>query len=507
MTKKTTKWPIGMASLLSCGTALAQSPSNPNIVFVFPDQFRNCSMEFWNDATYADKVRWKADPAVTPRLREFAGQSVVLSNAVSNCPISSPYRGIFLTGMYPERSGIQSNCMSLRPTCSLAPDAECISDVLNANGYECAYIGKFHAQFPTPNNPQKAGTYVEERWPAWDAYTEPHQRHGFDWWYSYGTFDEHFNPHYWDNEGRRTDPHEFSVKHEVDKAIEFLQGRDDKTRPFFLCLGMNPPHSPYSDEGDCNACDLDLYRNKSLKELYVRENADTTMEKAPSMRYYLANVTAVDREFGRLMDYLREAALDENTIVVFTSDHGETMCSHGVQDPKNSIWTEAFNVPFIIRYPRVLEHRTDDMLLSTIDIMPTLLSLAGLADKVPATAEGRDLAPALRGEKPSGVDCALYIRNLNGEPDPDGMIRKYFPQARGIKTARYTFEVSIKRDGSLAGMKLFDDWSDPYQLHSLKRSSNKALYRSMLAKLRDKLRESNDVWYRESILDKISTSL
>lgn len=493
---------LGISGSLAACTAAAE---RPNVIYVFPDQFRNCSMNFWNDPEYAGAQKWKADPSVTPRLREFASQSVVLSNCMSNCPLSSPYRGIFLSGMYPERSGIMSNCMSRRPGCSLTEDPVCISDVYKAAGYNCAYIGKLHAHAPRRNDPQHPGKFVDPRRPAWDAYSEPSQRHGFDYWYAYGTWDVHKNPHYFYGDGQRSDPHEFSVKHEADKAIEYLRnenGQRDPSKPFFMCVAFNPPHSPYESLDNCMEDDYNLYKDKSLTELYVRPNADTTMRKARSIRYYLANVTAVDREFGRILDALKELGLDKNTIVVFTSDHGETMCSHATDDPKNSIWTESFNVPFMIRYPGTLKHCVTPALLSSIDIMPTLLSLCGLRKMIPSTAEGRDLSRTLRKGK-GGPDCALYIRNVDGTPDADGLVRNFFPVARGIKTDRYTFEVALKRDGSLASMMLFDDAADPYQMHNIDRSSAPELYASMLARLRAKLVEANDMWIRDGWFDKI----
>ena len=82
--------------------------------------------------------------------------------------------------------------------------------------------------------------------------------------------------------------------------------------------------------------DYRLYADRPLSELLVRPNADTTMTKAPSARYYFASVTGVDRQFGRILDALDSLGLAENTIVVFSSDHGETMCSQGINDPKNS---------------------------------------------------------------------------------------------------------------------------------------------------------------------------
>ena len=502
--------PVSTLTLVGCGEAPKDKPCDdrPNIIFVFPDQFRNQALAFWNDPEYAEHVGWKADPVQTPRLDEFADESVVFSRAMSNCPLSSPYRGIFLTGMYPERSGITLNCMAERPESTLNEDATCISDVLSAEGYSCGYIGKLHADYPTPNDPANPGNYVSDRRPEWDAYTPPEKRHGYSYWYSYGTFDEHKNPHYWDTDGVRHDPKVWSVGHETDKAIEFLQnknGERKKDAPFFLTIAYNPPHSPYESLDDCMAEDYALYEDMSYSELYVRPNADTTLAKADAARYYFANVTGVDREFGRLLDALEELGLDDNTIVVFTSDHGETMCSQGTEDPKNSIYTESFNVPFMVRYPERIRPRVDSTLLSTVDIMPTLLSLAGLKESVPVTAEGTDLAPVIleNGEDCDIPDAALYIRNVNGPKDEEGMVRGFFPVARGIKTHRYTFEISIRRDMSLNDVIIYDDIADPYQLSPISYLSHPELFNDLLGKLQAKLEEANDVWHREGMIEKL----
>lgn len=496
------------SSLLLAACCNKEQEQKPNIIYVFPDQFRNQAMAFWNEPEYSSHVGWQADPVHTPRLDAFAGESAVLSRAMSNCPISSPYRGIFLSGMYPERSGIILNCNAERPESSLREDAVCISDVLNAQGYSCGYIGKLHADHPTPNDPDNPGHYVSDRRPEWDAYTPPQKRHGFSFWYSYGTFDEHKNPHYWDTEGVRHQPREYSVKHETDKAIEFLRNRNGERKegaPFFLAIAYNPPHSPYRSLDDCMEEDYDLYKDKSLAELYVRPNADTTMNKAKAIRYYFANVTGVDREFGRLLDELDALKLTDNTIVVFTSDHGETMCSQGTDDPKNSIYTESFNVPFIIRYPDRIRPRVDSTLLSTVDIMPTLLSMAGLAEYIPESAEGRDLSPVLM-ETADSCDIpqsVLYMRNVNGPKDEEGLVRGFRATARGLKTHRYSFEISINADGSLDNVLIFDDVSDPYQMECLDYRKHPELFKELCCSLKDKLKEADDIWYRENIMERL----
>ncbi len=502
---KLTLLPITLMAGTSC-TEKKDLP--PNIIYVFPDQMRNQALAFWSEAEYNPYVRWVADPVQTPNLNAFASESVVLSRAMSNCPLSSPYRGMFLTGMYPERSGITLNCMSDRPESSLREDAVCIGDVFKSQGYSCGYIGKLHADHPTKNDPENPGHYVSDIEPEWDAYTPAERRHGFDWWYSYGTFDVHKNPHYWDTDGKRHDPHEFSVKHETDKAIEYLRnenGQRRKDAPFFMVVAYNPPHNPYKSLDDCNEEDYLLYKDKSYKDLYLRPNADTLLAKAPSIRYYLANVTAVDREFGRILKELKDLGLDKNTIVVFTSDHGETMCSHSTPDPKNSIYTESFNVPMIIRYPEKIRHHVDTTLLSSVDIMPTLISMAGFGSAIPQSVEGKDLSSILmeRKDEIKTPTSALYIRNLNGEVAPDNTVTGFFPQARGIKTWSHTMEITINRDRTLKKITIYDDINDPYQMSPIDYRENPALFNDLLEELKGKLEEANDIWYREHIISNL----
>lgn len=487
---------------------LAHAQDRPNVIYVFPDQMRNHAMQFWSHDGFRDSVNFKADPVITPRLNEFASQSRVLTSCQSNFPLSSPHRGMLLTGRFSQNSGISTNCVANRPVSSLRADATCISDVFKQEGYSCAYIGKFHADHPTPNDPQNPGTYVEARVPAWDAYTPPERRHGFDYWYSYGTYDVHKHPHYWDTDGCRHDIDEWSPKHETDKAIAYIAndgGVRDASKPFFMMVSYNPPHAPYRSTDDCMEEDYALYSSKPLGELLVRENADTTMKKAPSAAYYFASVTGVDRQFGRILDALDSLGIADNTIVVFSSDHGETMCSQGIEDPKNSPYAESMNVPMLVRYPgRIAPDIDTRLIMSSPDIMPTLLGLAGLADKIPAEVEGRDYSGRFLGTDSSTPlrKGALYIRNTDGDKDSLGNVVTYFPIARGIKTDRYTLALTIdKKTGKLKSSLLFDDMADPYQLRNIPLDEKPELVAELCAMMVPLLKEADDPWYHKRILN------
>ena len=496
----------GLLALAGCKVQQPEQPCQPNVIYVFPDQYRNHAMGFWGQEGFREHVNFRNDPVHTPRLNDFARESVVLTSMQSNCPLSSPHRGILLTGMYPNKSGVPLNCNSNRPISSLREDVECVSDVFSKAGYDCAYFGKLHADCPTPNDPNNPGNYVEEQVPAWDAYTPKERRHGFNYWYSYGTFDVHKDPHYWDTEGHRHDPKEWSPLHEAKMVVSYLKNERnvrDTQKPFFIMVGMNPPHSPYRSLDDCMEEDFNLYKDIPLDSLLVRPNADSKMEKAASTPYYFASVTGVDRAFGQILDALKELGLDKNTIVIFSSDHGETMCSQGTDDPKNSPYAESMNVPFLVRYPGKLTPRVDNLMMSSPDIMPTLLGLAGLADSIPATVQGRNYAPLFFDEKadivrPTG---ALYIQNMDGEKDADGKVRTYFPSARGFKSAKYTLALYIDRkDHKLTKSLLFDDENDPYQLNNLPLDEHSEVVKELCAEMGKVLKEIEDPWYLEGIL-------
>lgn len=497
---------IGLFSLSGCSTSQTEKMAYPNIIYVFPDQYRNQAMGFWNQEGFRDKVNFRGDPVHTPVLDQFARESVVLTSAQSNCPLSSPHRGMLLTGMYANKSGVPLNCNSNRPISSLREDAECIGDVFRKSGYECAYFGKLHVDFPTPNDPEHPGRYVEEQNPVWDAYTPKERRHGFNYWYSYGTFDEHKNPHYWDTDGVRHEPKMWSPLHEAQKVVSYLKNEGnirDTKKPFFIMVGMNPPHSPYRSLDDCMEEDFNLYKDIPLDSLLVRPNADIKMEKAVCARYYFASVTGVDRAFGHILAALKDLGLDKNTIVVFASDHGETLCSQGTNDPKNSPYSESMNVPFLVRYPDKLAPRVDNLMLSSPDIMPTLLGLCGLSDSIPDAVQGRNFAPLFFDENADieRPTSALYIQNLDGEKDSEGKVISYFPSSRGIKTAQYTMALYIDRDSKeLVRSLLFDDVNDPYQMHNLSLEEHPEIVKQLYQEMGNLLKEIDDPWYKERIL-------
>jgi arylsulfatase A-like enzyme len=474
-----------------------------NLLYIFPDQFRLMSLGLWQQTEFASLIPGKGDPVFTPNLDELASKATVLTNAVSNCPVCSPHRGSLMTGNFPSRSGVPLNCNSQRIRSELPDNVPGFTDTLAQAGYHVGYIGKWHLDVPVANDPENPGHFVDPNTPAWDSYTEPHRRHGIHYWYGYGTFDEHNNPHYYDTHGKRHEPETWSAEHEADKAIEYLtnqNGERDQDKPFALFLSMNPPHSPYSGLDDCRESDWQLYKDKTRAELLVRDNASHDMDKSDAAAYYFANVSGVDKEVGRIIDTLKAMGEWDNTLVVFTSDHGETLCSHGITDAKNCIYNEAFSVPFLLKRPEQASGEHSPVALNSADIMPTMLGLLSLQEQVPATIHGRDLSAVITSQEAPESHSALYLRNLDGERNAQGEVIGYFPQSRGIKTERYTLAIDINTDNQITSTLLFDDRQDPYQCHNLTFEPEAPHIRHLLQEMAKELVRVEDPWAEEGIL-------
>ena len=170
------------------------------------------------------------------------------------------------------------------------------------------------------------------------------------------------------------------------------------------------------------------------------------------------------------------------------------MCSH-VRDPKNTVYTESMNIPFLVRYPAKVAHSVQDGLLSAIDIMPTVVSMAGLGSMLPDSLPGYDWTPQLTA-KPAEKqpDAVLYLQNVDGEKDADGTVLTYFPRCRGVVTERYTLSFTINRKYKVVETLFFDNWEDPYQMNNLPLSSRPEVVSELLQELRRLLQEADDPW-------------
>ena len=454
---------------------------HPNLVFVFPDEYRQQAMGFMNQ-----------DPVMTPNLDRFASEGLVLPHAVSSRPVCSPYRAMLLSGKYPHANGVLSNCNSdtVQYGNYLKESERCISDVLHDAGYSQGYIGKWHLDAPSEQVEYTEGRRGDGR--VWDGYTPPGRpRHGFDFWYAYGCCDWHFRPHYWTGDARidaRIDVDGWSVKHETDVAVDYIRNRDgrfrDADRPFSLFVAHNPPHMPFTQVPPEY---VERYGDLTHEDLLVRPNVrfDERAEAARQhVKSYFAAVTGVDEQFGRILQALEEEGVVRDTIVVFTSDHGEMMGSHGLMG--KSVWyEESFLVPFVIRWPDRIRAGEDDLLLGTPDVMPTLLRMMGFGDGIPEGVEGCDYSGVLLGEDVSRPRSALYLDTPPGWPEGG---------RRGVRTHRYTFVTARRRDGSESCV-LHDNQEDPYQLDNIA-DDRPDLVGGLTEELNVWLEKTGDPWVR-----------
>jgi arylsulfatase A-like enzyme len=200
-----------------------------------------------------------------------------------------------------------------------------------------------------------------------------------------------------------------------------------------------------------------MYRNRELK---LRRNVPRKMQKeaADILRGYYAHMTALDDCLDRILKTLDRAGAAEDTILVFTSDHGDMMRSQGLTT-KLYPWDESIRVPLLMRYPRKLgrKGRRIRAPIGSPDLMPTLLGMCGLA--VPDSVEGSDLSAAIFGSSTAPRDTAAFL-NL---PVPITEARRYgFAEYRGLRTERYTYVRSIE-----GPWLLYDNERDPFQMHNL----------------------------------------
>lgn len=163
------------------------------------------------------------------------------------------------------------------------------------------------------------------------------------------------------------------------------------------------------------------------------------------------------------------------------------------------------NVPFLVRFPGKLDPRVDDLILSSPDIMPTLLGLAGLNNLIPAEVQGNNYASIFLGDKstvkrPTG---ALYIQNADSEKDVDGKVVGYFPAARGFKTHDYTIALYINQNYKLVKTLLFHDKEDPYQMKNLSLEENMDIVKKLCTQMGQVLKEIDDPWYKSKVLKDI----
>ena len=479
----------GAVATVASGAMPARSTQQPirrrpNLIYVFADQLRYSSCGYSGD-----------EYARTPNIDALASQGANLHQAISSTPVCAPYRASLMTGKYQSSTGMVIN--ELR----LSPEHECFGHVLSRAGYETAYIGKWHLWA----NQLGHHNLIKNGFVPPGAY-----RLGFDGFWEAYNFNHFYyrSPYFKDN----ATPHirtQYEPDAQTDVAIRYLKSVADKNKPFAMFLSWGPPHSPWG-QGNVHPRFAEMFRGVAIpfspNYSTVSDPYADAWQKLPAnfestihddLRTYYAQVANLDWNLGRLMRVLEEAGLTNNTIVVFTSDHGEMFGSHG-RHGKLIFYEEAARIPFLVRWPGKIRGKSvSDVLLGTPDIMPTLLSMMELP--IPDGVEGQDLSRSIMTDRSGSEPGVAHMQGMGATAAwADGS------EWRSLRDHEYTYGIYQCDRREL----LFDNRRDPYQLNNLaddrSRSSLLAHYRSVSESWR---KEINDTfqpcsWYQRWTIDR-----
>jgi arylsulfatase A-like enzyme len=480
-----------------CIQTKQKAQKHPNLLIIFTDEHRRQAMEFWQHPEYQGAINGTSDLVFTPNLNKLASEGVVFTQAMSIHPVCSPHRAMLLSGMFATQNGVWKNCHENSKT-DLKEELECFTDVLNDNGYNTAYFGKAHWIKPTRIFDEHAnyvgtssapGGYLPNKF---DIYIPPGpDRHSNEYWYQV-LKDNHFSHYVYSNDpatvsgnkdGEVYNATEFSSKHEARTIVDYLKNnrqQRDSNKPFCITWSLNPPHPPYNSIGDCEEESYNLYKDMSHDELFNRPNS-TDKASDLNAKVYYANVTSTDKYIGQVLEALDSLGLGNNTLVVFTADHGEMLGSHGRMQ-KNCEYEEAFGVPLILRFRDAFPHNINDLLIGTTDLYPTFLGLMGLSELIPDAVAGTDYSDIVKDQQTVTNDRPFSTPFISIEGNK-----------KGVRTNNYTF--TVYGNGKVT---LFNNLNDPYQQTNLSLDGLPAEDRRMLRKeLGYWLKLSHDPWVDE----------
>lgn len=480
---------MSMVGLLTLTVTLAfggAKPRTPNIVFVLVDQLR------------ADVLScYGGENIETPNMDRLADEGIRLDNALSTYPICSPYRAMCFTGMYPMRNGMTNNDHPLKP------DLPSFAQACNDAGYDTAYIGKWHLY--------GFGRRQE--------YIPPEHRLGFGQWQALECTHDYFNSMYYENESQEPKYWPgYDADSQTDAATDFIRGRD-KDKPFFLTLSWGPPHDPYiapkkyMDRVDpakiklranvaSSAVADELLENPRFNipdfvEDYKQQSLATLKDESKireNLAAYLAATLALDDYLGRLYQALEDEDILNDSLIIFTSDHGDHLGSHRLWG-KNTPYEESIHIPFMMRYPkRIAPGLVSDALLEPVDVMPTVLGMVGV--KCPKV-DGEDRSRVVLGQEQdqreaSLIMCMTHLTNtslING-----------LDTWRGVRTKRFTYA----RYEDESPWLLFDNQNDPFQLNNLAQNPESAKIISGLSRtLNGLLEKAGDAEDTKALYDQI----
>ena len=444
---------LGLLALLSVTvwtsacplSALAEDPSDrqqPNVLFLICDDL-NCDLGCYGH------------PLVqTPNIDRLAQRGVRFDKAYCQFPLCGPSRASFMTGMYPDQTLVRRNAIYIREH---VPNVTTMSQMFRRAGYFATRIGKIYHY----NVPNHIGTSGHDDPDSWDYTINPRGRDKDDepsiFSLRPGSFGGTLSWLAADGTDR-----EQTDGIAADEAVRMLTKFAQADQPFYLAVGLYRPHTPYvAPKRYFEKYPLDKIRVPSLPDGYLeglpeparksltrkKEQLDLDPELArQAIQAYYASITVADAQIGQILDALDSLQLRDNTIVVFTSDHGYHMGEHGHWQ-KTTLFENATHVPLILAGPGIAAGATSRSLAEMVDFYPTLAELAGL--NPPEAVAGISLVETLRDPSQATRTSAL----------------SQYDSGYSICTDRYRF--TAWGEGGSEGRELYDHQTDPGEMTNL----------------------------------------
>jgi iduronate 2-sulfatase len=451
------------AFFLMWGTGSAADP-RPNVLFIVSDDL-NCFL-----GCYGHPL------AKTPHIDRLAARGVRFERAYCTFPLCGPSRNSFLTGLHPNSTGIHANAQIFRQT---IPSQLSMPQAFRLAGYFAARVGKmYHYNVPMSvgtNGHDDPGSWELEINPAGvDRLEEEPKIFSLEPGKFGGTLSWYASP-----KGDRA--HTDGIMAD-DAAWVLERCARDRSRPFFLAVGFYRPHTPYVapkmpyfemyPEAEMplvtgvaeDQQDLPMAALGSRKDEQDRMTDDLRRQ---TLQAYLASISFLDSQVGRVLDALDKHGLADDTIVVFTSDHGYHMGEHGLYQ-KMSLFEESARVPLLIAAPgRCQAGGVAQAPVSQVDMFPTLAALCGV--EPPNNLQGQSLVPLLADPAASGRGWAVtqVVRGSNlgriSQPKEAGAKGNQF-FGYSLRTPRWRY---TEWDEGREGRELYDHDADPKELANL----------------------------------------
>ncbi|MBT3291150.1 MAG: arylsulfatase [Victivallales bacterium] len=406
-----------------------------------PEQRPNVIVIITDDQGYGDLACHGNPVALTPNLDRLHGESVRFVD-FHGAPMCTPTRGQLLTGLDAARNGAL-NVSSGRTM--MRADLPTMADVFRAGGYRTGLFGKWHLGDNYPYRPQDRG-FEESIW-----FPSSHISSLPDYWEN-----DYFDDVYCHN-GERTRFEGYCTEVFFDHALAWIEERQQNDEPFFAYLPTNAPHYPlWVPEEDRLEMEAYFSEHEHLLEQELKPGLRSQLVR------FLAMIRNVDRQVGRLRQFLEDKGLAENTLLVFMTDNGSTFGPNyynaNMRGGKVTLWDGGHRVPCFLHWPGGGLDRGRDVggLTEVQDLLPTFASLCGL--DAPEACDGTDLAPVLREDTTPPEDRMLVVNysrmpNDLDYPSPDS---PSFVRREGAA-------VLWKRWRLLEGNALYDLDTDPCQ--------------------------------------------